>query len=315
MDSRRRGMPVRPASSEEVQCWSQAAELLKNLSGIYANSKTVDTMGRVNRLISTWPTDDTIPAEGLGYLQQSVQGKLTSGLTEIMNSADQEVKAIDDAMERVGVLIGLRKASESTEKRNKRPRASSPSGTPIPVPSSIANSRSVSITLPPRTNSVGPTIHSRESRAKKDKQLQPGRKVVFHQSKPADGAESAWILAVVVKYVPDKHGGKYEVQDAEPQDDGKPGPIYKTTPKAILPLPDPDAPLGSPAHLNVYPEFPVGSTVMALYPDTSCFYRAEVIATPDRAITSSKVPAYKVKFEDDEGMEHSVSAFWVVEFP
>jgi hypothetical protein len=58
--------------------------------------------------------------------------------------------------------------------------------------------------------------------------------------------------------------------------------IYKTTLKAILPLPDPDAPVGSPAHLNVYPEFPVGSTVMALYPDTSCFYRAEVIATPDR---------------------------------
>ena len=48
-------------------------------------------MGRVNRLISTWPTDDTVPAEGLGYLQQS-QVKLTSGLTEIMNSANQEVK-------------------------------------------------------------------------------------------------------------------------------------------------------------------------------------------------------------------------------
>jgi len=305
-----------------VECWSHAAESLKILSGIYANSKTVDTMARVNRLISTWPTDDTVPAEGLGSLHD-VQGKLTSGLTEIMNSANQEVKAIDDAIERVGVLIALRKAPESlppTEKRNKRPRAPSPSGTPVPVPSSIANSRSVSITLPPRTSSVGPIIHSRESRAKKDtliKQLQPGRKVVFHQPKPADGADSAWILAVVVKYVgPDKHGGKYEVQDAEPQDDGKPGPIYKTTFKAILPLPDPDAPTGSPAHLGLYPEFPVGSTVMALYPDTSCFYRAEVIATPDRATTSSKyVPAYKVKFEDDEGMEHSVSAFWVVEFP
>jgi len=278
-------------------------------------------MARVNRLISTWPTDDTVPAEGLGHLQQS-QGKLTLGLTEIMNSANQEVKAIEDAMEQVGVLIALRKASESsppTEKRNKRPRAPSPSGTPIP---SIANSRSVSITLPPRTNSVGPAIHSRESRIKKDisvKQLQPGRKVVFRQPKPADGADSAWILAVVGKYLgPDKHGvGKYEVRDAEPQDDGKPGPIYKTTLKSILPLPDPDAPAGTPAHLNLYPEFPVGSTVMALYPDTSCFYRAEVIATPDRAITTSSkyVPAYKVKFEDDEGMEHSVSAFWVVDFP
>ena len=58
--------------------------------------------------------------------------------------------------------------------------------------------------------------------------------------------------------------------------------IYKTNLRSILPLPDPEAPVGSPAHLNVYPEFSVGSTVMALYPDTSCFYRAEVIATPDR---------------------------------
>jgi SAGA-associated factor 29 len=156
-------------------------------------------------------------------------------------------RAIDAAMERIGVLIALRKAPETlppsrfdfnttiiiltvltiAEKRNKRPRAPSPSGTPIPVPS-ITNSRSVSITLPPRTNSVGPTTHTRESRTKKDtsnKQLLPGRKVVFHQPKAADGADSAWILAVVVKYVgPDKHGGKYEVQDAEPQDDGKPGP-------------------------------------------------------------------------------------------
>jgi SAGA-associated factor 29 len=74
-----------------VECWSHAAESLKHLSGIYANSKIVDTMGRVNRLISTWPTDDTVPAQGLGSLQ-SLQEKLTPGLAEIMNSADQEFK-------------------------------------------------------------------------------------------------------------------------------------------------------------------------------------------------------------------------------
>jgi len=56
--------------------------------------------------------------------------------------------------------------------------------------------------------------------------------------------------------------------------------VYTTTLKAIIPLPDPTAPPGSPAHVSSYQEFPAGSTVMALYPDTSCFYRAEVIATP-----------------------------------
>lgn len=48
--------------------------------------------------------------------------------------------------------------------------------------------------------------------------------MVFRQPKPADGGDSAWILAVVVKYLGPDKGGRYEVQDAEPQDDGKPGP-------------------------------------------------------------------------------------------
>jgi SAGA-associated factor 29 len=48
----------------------------------------------------------------------------------------------------------------------------------------------------------------------------------------------------------------------------------------MIPLPDPDASPGNPSHINAYPEFTAGSTVMALYPDTSCFYRAEVIQGP-----------------------------------
>ncbi|KAJ3513038.1 hypothetical protein NLJ89_g3172 [Agrocybe chaxingu] len=207
------------------------------------------------------------------------------------------------------------------EKRNKRPRAPSPSGTP--VPSGATGARPVSIMVPPRTSSVGPGAHGRESRTKKDstpkhQPLQPGRKVVFRPPPSSDQEESTWIMAIVTRFLgPDKHGGKYEVQDAEPQDDGQPGATYTATLKTILPLPDPDAPTGSPSHLSHYPEFPVGATVMALYPDTSCFYRAEVIATraADRSSPSSRTPMYKVKFEDDDDMEHAVPAYWVVEFP
>lgn len=52
----------------------------------------------------------------------------------------------------------------------------------------------------------------------------------------------------------------------------------------MIPLPDPDAPLTSPSHPNAYPVFNTGDTVMALYPDTSCFYRAEVteVVSPPR---------------------------------
>ena len=64
---------------------------------------------------------------------------------------------------------------------------------------------------------------------------------------------------------------------------------YNTTLRAIIPLPDPTAPPNSAAHLSAYHEFPAGSTVMALYPDTSCFYRAEVIASPRDMQPSGRV--------------------------
>ena len=58
------------------------------------------------------------------------------------------------------------------------------------------------------------------------------------------------------------------------------GRCYNTTLRGIIPLPDMTAPPDSASHLNAYPEFSARSTVMALYPDTSCFYRAEVLESP-----------------------------------
>jgi SGF29 tudor-like domain len=100
----------------------------------------------------------------------------------------------------------------------------------------------------------------------------------------------------------------YDVEDIEPQEDGK--PLYvitivlkflrsssqrrysaslRSTPLSIIPLPDKDAPSGNPAHITAYQEFLTGATVMALYPDTSCFYRAEVIASPKDIPTQGRV--------------------------
>jgi len=191
----------------------------------------------------------------------------------------------------------------------------------------------MSITVPPR-NSVGPQPSipfSREPKARREalaKQLplQEGRKVAFHppqnSSKAVDsaaaGKDEEWILAVVTKCI-NQDKNRYEVQDPEPQEDGQPGQCYNTTLRAIIPLPDLNAPPDSAAHLNAYPEFNAGSTVMALYPDTSCFYRAEVVASPSDLQPAGRTGAsprmYKLKFEDDDDQEHIVSAQWVVEWP
>ncbi|KAF9267416.1 hypothetical protein L218DRAFT_686475 [Marasmius fiardii PR-910] len=325
--NRRQGTSARPASSEEIVCWSHAASSLTALADIYSKSATQETIGRVNRLISVWPSDDVIPAEGFDSLKTNYK-KLLSTLDEIQNTSKEEIQAIEGAIEHLGVLIALRKAPETIpqDKRNKRPRASSPSTTPGPMPQQPGGaSRGVSITLPARSS---PMPFSREPKARREalaKQLplKEGRKVAFHPP-PSKGSSSAdsedqWILAVVTKCIhADKN--RYEVHDPEPQENGEPGLHYNTTLRNLIPLPDPSAPHGSPSSLSAYREFPAGSTVMALYPDTSVFYRAEVVATPQDLKPSGKantsyMPAYKVKFEDDDNQEHLVAAQWVVEWP
>lgn len=290
----------------------------------------METIGRVNRLVSSWPSNDTLPAEGFEGVR-SVYKKLLSGLQEVKNNAEKEARVIGETMECLDVLIALRKASEShaTDKRTKRPpRGQSPAVTSTAATPALNNSQK--ITLPAR-NSVGPGSNipfPREPKARREAPaaqlpLQEGRKVAFHPptgpgtNGPTD--ETTWILAVVTSQ--DKN--RYAVQDAEPQEDGQPGTVYTgMTLRSIIPLPDPTAPPNSASHQSAYPVFPVGATVMALYPDTSCFYRAEVLASPNdmhppgrRTQGAQSRPTYKLKFEDDGDQEHSVSAQMVVEWP
>ncbi|OAX44310.1 hypothetical protein K503DRAFT_765119 [Rhizopogon vinicolor AM-OR11-026] len=325
------------ASTEEVDCWSQASKSLASLSNIYASSKYVEIIGRVNRLISVWPTDDVLPADGYDGLKTNYK-HLSRALKDVRDINDEEVKAIDSVLEKLNVLIALRNASESLsqEKRNKRPRPQSPTATPVSVtPPLMSAPRPTTNQVAPSRGSIGPSPvipFSREPKARREalaKQLplQEGRKVAFHPpaGKTADGStadadENTWILAVITKCI-NQDKNRYEVQDVEPQEDGQPGQCYNTTLRAIIPLPDPNAPPTSAAHLNAYQEFPASSTVMALYPDTSCFYRAEVISSPrdlqpaGRGVSAKHIASYKLKFEDDDDQEHSVAAQWVVEWP
>lgn len=63
----------------------------------------------------------------------------------------------------------------------------------------------------------------RDVRTDRTVPLQEGRKVAFHPPPlkgAADTDENTWILALVTKCISNT---KYEVQDAEPQEDGQPG--------------------------------------------------------------------------------------------
>jgi SAGA-associated factor 29 len=90
---------------------------------------------------------------------------------------------------------------------------------------------------------------------------------------------------------------RYEVQDPEPDENGAPGQIYKSSAAALIAIPSADA---------VLPDFQVGKHVLARYPETTTFYRAEV--------TGAKKDVYRLKFEDDQNQEMEVNRRFVLDF-
>lgn len=75
--------------------------------------------------------------------------------------------------------------------------------------------------------------------------------------------------------------------------------MYKTTANYLIPIPAKDAPL---------PSFSVGKQVLARYPDTTTFYRAEVMG--------AKKDVYRLKFEGEEDdKEMEVDRRYVLDVP
>ena len=89
---------------------------------------------------------------------------------------------------------------------------------------------------------------------------------------------------------------RYEVQDPEPDENGTPGDVYRTSAAALIAIP----PQGTPL-----PDYPIGKVVLARYPETTTFYRAEVMGL--------KKDIYRLKFDDDAGNEMEVDRRYVLD--
>jgi DNA primase catalytic subunit len=110
-----------------------------------------------------------------------------------------------------------------------------------------------------------------------------------------------WILAVVVG--PDN--GRIEVEDVE-DDDDHPGTKkrYKLETSLIIPIAD------TPQNI----EYPIKHEVLALYPASSCFYRATVLLPPSANKTETQ-GVYVVQFEDDGHFERHINPRMILDFP
>jgi len=113
------------------------------------------------------------------------------------------------------------------------------------------------------------------------------------------GQADEWILAVVQRY--NASTQKYVVLDVDAGDEGglmgaPAASKQHTVPaKYVIALPT-----SEPTAYSHYNEFKAGSSVLALYPDTTCFYKAYVATPPSQSNPNpSHRRDYMIEFEDE----------------
>lgn len=124
---------------------------------------------------------------------------------------------------------------------------------------------------------------------------------MFFRQKPKSKDDDGEGIIAKIKEVIEGPGGKarrYKVQDAEP-DEGETPPIVSTTANQLLLIP--------PSSTGLAP-LVRGKQVIARYPDTTTFYRAEVMGTGRKEMC-------KLKFEGDDGHDKEVERKYVLDVP
>ncbi|KAG0313762.1 SAGA HAT/Core module component [Linnemannia gamsii] len=200
---------------------------------------------------------------------------------EAVEKAREEREIIQRALEGLNILITLRDGDGNGDntpegKRKKRK---------IEAEGLISNSKKIRRYSAADSNGIIPVGQQVAARTPKDK-----NKV------------EEWILARVLSYSSDKN--KYVVEDDEADDYGKKMTYTLSARSVIMIMDDQEA----------VPEFPAGHTVLALYPSTTCFYKAIVVRPPSKD-TGHSTPLYTIKFDDDEGNERTALPKMVLDMP
>ncbi|KAK9465889.1 SGF29 tudor-like domain-containing protein [Lipomyces arxii] len=194
--------------------------------------------------------------------------------------AQTEKKIIDQANEDLSILTALRQATESAVTDSKRKKRKTEEPAVLETPKMLKKARSGSA-----VPSDGPVI---------------GAQVAFRLKKQK-GAEAEWIQCEITKITGEGNKMRFEIQDPEPDENNNPGQMYKAGLKDIILIPE------SSIDLPVHPS---GTKVLARYPETTTFYKAEVMGT-------KRDGTCRLKFEGEEevGKETEVERRLVIEMP
>ncbi|EGO60056.1 hypothetical protein NEUTE1DRAFT_56138 [Neurospora tetrasperma FGSC 2508] len=159
------------------------------------------------------------------------------------------------------------------------------------------------------TTSAGPTTAGATQRAKVI--FHKGQDVVFKpKASPASGSETTeWMLGRVQQVSGEGKSRRYRVQDADPDLDPDQRVEYRTSASSMIPIP------AAGEEEKKLPKLEKGKVVLALYPDSTTFYKAEVMGTEAEGEGEGK-QRVKLRFEGEEnsGTLQLVERRFVVEY-
>ncbi|KAK9378979.1 SGF29 tudor-like domain-containing protein [Kockiozyma suomiensis] len=280
-------------STGEPEVWTKICNEVKSLLEYASmNENTRIQIGKIGDV-----SDEEEEEDGDGEQEENgssqiklednsrVQLKMLDQLRELyqkqIDYAQTEKRLLDQAVEDVSILTALRQATElngADNKRKKRKVEEAP--VTAESPKNFKKARSGSA-VPNDGYVVGAQVAFR---------LKKGR-----------GAEVEWIQCEITKVIGEGSKIRFEVQDPEPDENNNPGQSYKTGPKDIIVIPETSGGLSS---------YPTGTRVLARYPETTTFYKAEVMGT-------KRDGTCRLKFEGEEevGKETEVERRLVLEAP
>ncbi|KAG0258307.1 SAGA HAT/Core module component [Mortierella polycephala] len=225
----------------------------------------------------------------LDKIPEGRSNRSTTLCQDATEKAREETEVIQRTLEGIGILLAIRDgdltaADNSPEGKRKKRK--------IEAEGLVSNSKKIRRYSSTDPNGVIPVGHQVAARTPKDKNKQ-----------------EEWILARVLSYSAEKNKLRsnrwiYVVEDDEADDYGK-KMTYSLSARSVIMIADDQ---------DSVPEFPAGHTVLALYPSTTCFYKAIVVQPPSKNKDNAS-PVYRIKFDDDEGNERTAPPRMVLDMP
>ncbi|KAJ4863354.1 SGF29 tudor-like domain-containing protein [Trichoderma breve] len=289
------------AHGEEVQIWDEAKASFNDLiNGINSDNDNLGQLVNMDKQAGTMDSD-SVPTDTMKQMEELCR----SGVKK----SEDNITAAKNLMERLKVIRAVVVAKEQAEAPPTGPSKRSTTRTDSAAAAAASlyefNEPGDSPVPSPMADSVEPpgsTSGAAGSSTNKSKILfSKGDEVAF-KPKAVNGEQTSdWILGEVAQVLGEGKSRRYKVIDIEPDDQSK-QKEYRSSASSMIPI----TPESQASSLK---DYEAGHVVLALYPQTTTFYKAEV-----HSMTSTGKVDLKFEGENDSTTLQQVERRYVIEY-